>query len=142
LTVHDRIQPPSEADLFAKILGDNMRAQRIRAGKQQKEIAKALGRSQQAVSKWESGDTLPGTRDLAHFAEVLNVSMHTLWMETEQEVHRRYGKVDEHTARLLEIKERLETDTLAAEIANTLNRVSPQKRELLLLFLRALTDES
>lgn len=148
MTIHrdETHMPREEAKIeqtFAQTLGAAVKARRIRAGMLQSELAQRLGKSQQSVSKWESGATLPGTEDIARIANILDVPVDYLLKESMQEVRRRHGApADESTDRLLvEISERLEKDSLTKEIAEKLTSLSPQKRELLFTFLRSLTSD-
>ena len=56
---------------------------RKRAGLSQESLAEVLGVSRQAVSKWETGETLPETSKLAALASALGVSVD--WLLSEEE---------------------------------------------------------
>ena len=47
-------------------------------------VAETLGVSRQAVSKWESGASAPGTTNLMAFAKVFDVSAEELLKETQK----------------------------------------------------------
>jgi transcriptional regulator with XRE-family HTH domain len=52
----------------------------------QYEIAKKLGVSTAAVSKWYSGKSLPSTKHLIALSELLNISIETLYREFQKKM--------------------------------------------------------
>ena len=60
-------------------IGEKIRTLRINKGIKQKELAKALYVSVQAVSKWENGKSAPDIRLLPEIANILNVSISDLF---------------------------------------------------------------
>jgi transcriptional regulator with XRE-family HTH domain len=63
-------------------LGMNIRAARQAAGMTQEDLAKAVDRTQTAVSYWEAGKRDPGTPDLLRIAVALGVSAASLLPDT------------------------------------------------------------
>jgi tellurite methyltransferase len=61
------------------ILSANISALRKESGMTQSELAAAVGVTFQAVSKWETGQTLPDTAILPKLAEIFGVSMDKLF---------------------------------------------------------------
>ena len=59
-------------------LGETLRVLRSRDGKTQEELAKALGVTAQAVSRWETGETVPNTETLKLLSKLFDVSINTL----------------------------------------------------------------
>lgn len=60
------------------LLGDVLRRRREERGWGQAEIADRLGVTQQTVSRWENGDSLPRPRRLLEIAELLGLDSSTL----------------------------------------------------------------
>jgi tellurite methyltransferase len=65
--------------IMQNILAANIAALRKAAGLTQAELAEQIGISFQAVSKWETGQTLPDTAILPKIAEIFGVSMDKLF---------------------------------------------------------------
>lgn len=59
-------------------LGERIRAHRKRAGLSQEQLAEQIGVSRQAVTKWESGKSTPGTGHLFRLAEVFGTTVDLL----------------------------------------------------------------
>ena len=59
-------------------LGTQIQSYRKRAHLSQEQLAEQLGVSRQAVTKWESGQSAPSTKNLAQLAGILNVSLDEL----------------------------------------------------------------
>ena len=57
------------------MLGKRIKELREQKGLLQKEIANLLGISQQAVARWENGQTEPDSETLAKLAEIFNCSV-------------------------------------------------------------------
>lgn len=57
-----------------KSLGDTIKEHRIRCKMTQEFVAKALGVSRQAVSKWENGTSDPSTSNLIALAKLYEIS--------------------------------------------------------------------
>lgn len=57
---------------------DFIREARLRKALTQEEVARKMGVTQAAVSQWETGVTIPQTRDLLKLSEVLGVSVSEL----------------------------------------------------------------
>ena len=55
-----------------------LRAFRIQMGLSQEELAKKVFVTRQAVSRWENGETVPGTETLRLLSRLFNVSINTL----------------------------------------------------------------
>jgi class 3 adenylate cyclase len=66
------------------LIGDRIKKLRIQRGLKQVDLARALGVSPQAVSKWERDDSLPDIAMLADLATLLNVTTDFLLGVTEQ----------------------------------------------------------
>ncbi len=60
-------------------LGKNIRIFRTAKGMKQKELAKALMVSEQAVSKWENGKSSPDIQFLPEIARILEISITDLF---------------------------------------------------------------
>lgn len=58
---------------------DALRLRREERGLSQAEVAERLGVGQQAVSQWESGQSLPRPSRIAQLSVVLDVDMEKLW---------------------------------------------------------------
>lgn len=63
----------------------NLSILRRKAGYTQESLAEALDVSRQAVSKWESGQTLPEAATLLQLADLLHCSLDELMRETLSE---------------------------------------------------------
>lgn len=59
-------------------MGNKIQTYRKRAHLSQEQLAERLGVSRQAVTKWESGQSAPSTKNLAQLAGVLGVSLDEL----------------------------------------------------------------
>ena len=68
----------------AKTLGEVLKQHRLNCKMTQEFVAETLGGSRQAVSKWESGASAPGTTNLMAFAKVFDVSAEELLKETQK----------------------------------------------------------
>lgn len=62
----------------AELLADNIKKLRGKAGMTQQELADKLYLSGQAISKWESGQSLPDLANLTALADIFSVSVDTL----------------------------------------------------------------
>lgn len=62
--------------------GKRVKSFRLRKNYSQKEIALRIGVSEQAVSKWENGECLPGVYNLKLLAQILHISVDSL-LDTE-----------------------------------------------------------
>ena len=60
-------------------IGQNLRAYRKRCGYTQKEVAKALGVTTQAVSRWERGNCYPDLLLLPRIAAFFEISIDQLF---------------------------------------------------------------
>ncbi len=106
--------------LDKKKIGDTIALYRKEMGMTQKELADVLHISYQAVSKWESGTSLPTVEMLCEIAEVLGVSTDAiLFHEKVMSGTDMYEKAGVDTIRLHMLKEQLEI--LASEDENLLN---------------------
>lgn len=65
-------------------LSDNIKIEREKKGYSQEFIADKLGVSRQAVSKWETGQTEPSTKNLLLLAEALEVDMNSLLVNDKE----------------------------------------------------------
>ncbi len=59
-------------------LGEGIKARRQQAGLSQEKLAELVGVSRQAVAKWESGRSAPGTENLLRLAEMLDTTVEGL----------------------------------------------------------------
>ena len=59
-------------------LGEQLKELRTRTGFSQEMVAERVGVSRQAVTKWESGRTLPTAENLAALAQLYQVPLETL----------------------------------------------------------------
>ena len=66
-------------------IGKGIAARRKQAGLSQEELAKRLGLTRQAISRWESGAALPTVDNLVELARVLEVSVDELLQLTREE---------------------------------------------------------
>lgn len=55
-------------------MGNNMKAERARRGMTQQQVADALNVTQLTVSRWESGDHVPGAKALLALASLYDCS--------------------------------------------------------------------
>lgn len=67
----------------AKTLGETLKRRRTACKMTQEFVAKALGVSRQAVSKWESGQSDPSTTNLLALAKLFGVRPEELLQEAE-----------------------------------------------------------
>ena len=66
-----------------KIIGENLRRERILSGVTQKEIAEKVGYSEKSISKWESGSGVPGIETLLTLAKIFNTDINSLVRKKE-----------------------------------------------------------
>ena len=66
-------------------IGKGIAEKRKQAGLSQEELAKRLGLTRQAISRWESGAALPTVDNLVELARVLEVSVDELLQLTREE---------------------------------------------------------
>ena len=59
-------------------LGQKIRELRRRDGRTQEALAEAIGVTSQAVSRWETGETIPNTETLKILSKLFDVSINTL----------------------------------------------------------------
>ena len=59
-------------------LGEQLKELRARSGFSQEQVAERVGVSRQAVTKWETGQTIPAAENLAALAELYQVSLDDL----------------------------------------------------------------
>ena len=69
-------------DTYAKIFADNLRRFRKHMHWTQEQLGEKLGYSEKAVSKWESGNSIPPAETLLVLADALNVSLDDLFSHT------------------------------------------------------------
>ena len=69
-------------DTYAKIFADNLRRFRKYMHWTQEQLGEKLGYSEKAVSKWESGNSIPPAETLLVLADALNVSLDDLFSHT------------------------------------------------------------
>ena len=67
-------------------LGQRIREHRRRAGMSQEALARQLDVSRQAVTKWESGRTLPTAENLAALAQLYQVPLEVLGEDRSAQV--------------------------------------------------------
>ncbi|MDO4351305.1 MAG: helix-turn-helix transcriptional regulator [Eubacteriales bacterium] len=77
-------------------LGNQIRANRIRRRLTQERLAESLGVTAQAVSKWESGASLPHISLLPELAAVLDVNIDELFEASEETQLKRIEAMLEH----------------------------------------------
>lgn len=65
---------PKEAATAPRTLSEALKAQRTAHGMTQEYVAEALGVSRQAVSKWESGASVPSTANLKALAALYGIA--------------------------------------------------------------------
>ncbi|MBB5887718.1 helix-turn-helix domain-containing protein [Lactovum miscens] len=80
------------------IFDRNVKFYREKAGLTQKELGLKMGKSESAISKWESGINSPKLEEIEQLAKVLDVEMDTLV----------YGKIKVSQDKLLEIDDVLD----------------------------------
>lgn len=61
-----------------KIIGANLRAERINSNLTQKEIAEKVGYSEKSISKWESGSGAPGIETLLMLSKIFGTDINSL----------------------------------------------------------------
>lgn len=66
-----------------KIIGENLRRERIASGVTQKEIAEKVGYSEKSISKWESGGGVPGIETLITLSKIFNTDINALVCKKE-----------------------------------------------------------
>lgn len=66
-------------------LGERIGAQRRRCGLSQERVAEQVGVSRQAVTKWESGQSMPSTENLFKLAELFGTTVDLLAAQPEEE---------------------------------------------------------
>ena len=60
------------------MLGESIKEQRLKKGLSQEKIAELVGTSRQAVTKWESGQSIPCMENLMTLAEIFGISLDEL----------------------------------------------------------------
>lgn len=85
------------------LIGNNIRKWRKRAGLNQKELAKKLGVSFQAVSAWERDEYLPDANNLLKLPEILQVSMAKIMDQEDFQYHIYLFKMKEMEDHIVEI---------------------------------------
>ncbi len=69
-------------------LAERIKEQRKKAGMSQEKVAELVGVSRQAVTKWESGQSVPSTQNLFKLAEIFGTTVDILlWKLTETKKH-------------------------------------------------------
>lgn len=61
----------------------SIKSHRDKAGLTQEQLAKELSVTQQAIAKWETGDSLPRADKLIKLAEILDCTVEELLVETK-----------------------------------------------------------
>lgn len=59
-------------------MGENIRANRVRVGYSQRDLASLLNVSDVAVCKWETGKAIPATANLINMARLFGVTLDAL----------------------------------------------------------------
>ncbi len=72
-------------------IGERIQKLRKESGMSQEELADVIGVSRQAVSKWESGQSLPDTEKIVLMCEHFSVSADYILRWTESKTDRRYS---------------------------------------------------
>lgn len=85
-------------DVHDQPMTEFIQAVRTSRGLSQKALAERLGISQQSVSKWESGASMPDTSALAQMREVLDVST-----DEWQSLYEAEAQLEQPNARVLSI---------------------------------------
>ena len=67
-----------EKSSIKKSLGEVLKQHREECKMTQEFVAESIGVSRQAVSKWETGDTIPNTETLKRLSKLFDVSINTL----------------------------------------------------------------
>lgn len=67
-------------------LAEQLKVLRQKEGLSQEELGKQLFISRQAISKWETGETVPDLEHLVKLSEIFDVSLDYLVLGEEQEV--------------------------------------------------------
>lgn len=78
--------PPLNAALD-RSLGQRLRALRMEQGLSQRHLAKAIGRTQSEVYRWEKGDVRIPAQNLPALAKALQVSLDQFFTEEEVSTH-------------------------------------------------------
>ncbi len=120
-------------------MGGRIRALRLSRDMTQEQLATALGLSPQAVSKWETGATLPDIQLLPELSELLGVTIDGLFSMTDES---RMDRIENMfwNVRFLDRRDREETELFLLE-----QRERPESRpratELLASLYNRLADE-
>lgn len=82
----NKIKNEINMEVMAMNIGNNISALRKQKGITQEELAKELGVSAQAVSKWENNSSCPDVSLLTKIADIFGVTVDTLLRANEQDV--------------------------------------------------------
>ncbi len=107
----------SESDLFVKAIGKAIANKRSACGLSQEKVAELLGVSREAVSRMETGFSVPTVLRLAELAEIFECGIEELLIEASNR------QLDQ-----------------ARQIADLLDGLSAQNRALLLSVMKQLID--
>lgn len=82
----NKIKNEINMEVMAMNIGNNIAALRKQRGITQEELAKELGVSAQAVSKWENNSSCPDVSLLTNIADIFGVTVDTLLRASEQDI--------------------------------------------------------
>lgn len=113
-------------------MGDRIRALRLSRSMTQEQLARELGLTAQAVSKWENNTTMPDIQLLPELSSLLGVTIDGLFSMTDEN---RLDRIDRmlDNVRMLDHREREETERFLQE-----QRALPESRPRATLLLAAL----
>ncbi len=74
-------------DNLSKIIGENIKQERILAHLTQKDVAEKIGYSEKSVSKWEAGCGLPSIDTLIELCKIFNTDINCLINKKENEIY-------------------------------------------------------
>lgn len=72
-------RPPKEVNVIDKLVGQNIRMQRLKIGMSQEQLGKALGLTFQQVQKYEKGTNRVGSSRLFQIASIFEVPIEALF---------------------------------------------------------------
>ena len=106
-----------------KIFSNNLNKYISLSGKQQKEVAEAVGTNPSTFNMWCKGNSMPGTGKIRALADYFRIGMSDLTdLKEEKEIDAEYSDVS--------MKIGL-TDPLFMKIILEYNKLSPDKKDLL-----------
>ena len=106
-------------------LKDNLKFLRRKAGLTQAELAKKMHLKQYNISDYEIGRIEPNIAKLVHFADIFNVSLHTLVGRKPKEIEK---SPDDINSDIRNCDYNYSEDDSLAEIAEMIKDLSPEEK--------------